>query len=109
MVDDIWILYLVLMNLYEEVILIFLDGFFCEVWYNGYVLCLLLFNIFEFLCVVDIIYYLYDIKSCDLLLYVFGYFSLDLKFKFVLKILNIDMYRDNGFWNMINIGIIVFI
>lgn len=55
---------MVLMNLYEEIRLIFLGGFFCEVWLNGDVLCLLLFNIFEVLCVVDVKFYLFDFKIC---------------------------------------------
>nr|XP_034335850.1 neuronal acetylcholine receptor subunit beta-3-like isoform X2 [Crassostrea gigas] len=108
LVDDIWTPYLVLMNPYEEVTPILSDGFSCEVWYNGHVSCLPPPNIFESLCVADTTYYPYDTKSCDLLLYVSGYPSSDLKLKPVSKTLNTDMYRDNGPWNMTNTGIIVF-
>nr|XP_034335851.1 neuronal acetylcholine receptor subunit beta-3-like isoform X3 [Crassostrea gigas] len=102
LVDDIWTPYLVLMNPYEEVTPILSDGFSCEVWYNGHVSCLPPPNIFESLCVADTTYYPYDTKSCDLLLYVSGYPSSDLKLKPVSKTLNTDMYRDNGPWNMTN-------
>lgn len=107
-VDDIWILYLVLMNLYEEIRFIFLGGFFCKVWYNGNVLCLLLFNIYEVVCDVDIDLYLYDIKNCILQFYVLGYYSEDLKFKIKLLIFNIDMYIYYGMWNVFGICIFVY-
>lgn len=107
LVDDIWTPYLVLMNPYEEVTPILSDKFSCEVWYNGHVSCLSPPNIFEALCLANIIYYPYDTKSCNLQLYVSGYFSSDLKLKPVSTTLNTDMYIDNGPWNMTNTGISV--
>lgn len=100
---------MVLMNLFEEIRLILLGGFFCEVWYNGYVLCLLLFNIYEVLCIVDVRFYLFDLKICILQVYVLGYYSLDLKFKNQLKIFNMEMYVDNELWFIEYIFIFVYI
>lgn len=53
-VEKIWLFYIVVMSLYEKILLILLGGFFCKFWYNGYVLCFLLFNIFEVLCIVNV-------------------------------------------------------
>lgn len=58
-VFDIWILNFVLMNLYYKVKLIFLSDYFCKVYYYGGVLCML-FDFFEVLCDVDVIYYFFD-------------------------------------------------
>lgn len=58
-VFDIWILYMVLMNLYEKVKFVFFSGMFCVVVLNGEVLCLL-FDLFEVMCDVDVIYYFFD-------------------------------------------------
>lgn len=99
-VQDIWTPYLVLMNPYEEITPILSGGFSCEVWYNGYVLCLPPPNIFEALCTADVRLYPFDSKICKLQLYVSGYHSSDLDVQPRSQTFNLEMYEGNGPWSM---------
>lgn len=106
-VEDIWTPYLVLINPSREIKPLFSDELACEARYNGYVLCIPPPNFLEAFCNADVKLYPFDSQTCTLHLYAPGYFSSNLIFKPLSSTLNLEMYENDGLWNITNTSIFV--
>lgn len=102
LVDEVWILNIGIGNLVEseEFMEIEIVGFFVVVLSKGVVYFRNL-GLIKIMCEFDVIYYLFDIYNCLLILNVLNYDVDEIQFNFCKQVIESSIFKDNGQWKVV--------
>ncbi|XP_048777884.2 acetylcholine receptor subunit alpha-like [Ostrea edulis] len=98
-ISDIWTPFLVLMNPFDKVRKVLLDGMSCRVYDNGRVSCLPP-DLYEATCDADVTYYPFDSQTCTLKFYVPALNPSDIILRPNSSTFDMLLYEENGLWSI---------
>lgn len=106
LVDEVWILNIGIGNLVEseEFMEIEIVGFFVVVLSKGVVYFRNL-GLIKIMCEFDVMYYLFDIYNCLLILNVLNYDVDEIQFNFYKQVIESSIFKDNGQWKVVVFGL----
>jgi hypothetical protein len=98
-ISDIWVPFLVLMNPFDRLRNVLLDGMYCEVSWEGEVSCTPP-DLYQATCDADVTYYPFDSQKCTLKFYVPAFSPSDIILRPHSPKFDMLLYEENGLWSI---------